>query len=103
MTPKQIQKLELVEQLLMAIISSVEFESLVNSGNYHPDINLSDALEAVSYLLDHCSSCSPYPVPRVCSNHSTHSTDFEQKAHTAEEQFQSVSPSTHESKYSSSR
>jgi hypothetical protein len=37
----------------MEIIASPEFETLMKS-DYHPDVTLGDAREAVSYLLDYC-------------------------------------------------
>jgi len=59
----QIEKLEQSEQLLMEIIASQEFEALVKSGDYHPDVTLGDAKQAVSYLLNHCTPSSFNPVP----------------------------------------
>ncbi len=57
----QITKLQLMELALVEITLSDEYKGL-SAEDYHPDLNLVDALTAVSQVLDqHCPS-SPYQV-----------------------------------------
>jgi hypothetical protein len=48
----QIQQLEKIEQALLELIASKEYTQLVE-GDYHPDLTIGDACQAVSYLLDY--------------------------------------------------
>jgi hypothetical protein len=48
LTSQQIEKLEITEQWLGQIIDSVEFKKL----DYHPDLTLGDALQAVQEILN---------------------------------------------------
>ncbi len=53
----QIGRLDTIEQYLKQIIESEEYKQL-KEGDYQPDLNLEDALTAVSYLLDYLSTQS---------------------------------------------
>ncbi len=53
----QIGRLDSIEQYLKQIIESEEYKQL-KEGDYQPDLNLEDALTAVSYLLDYLSTQS---------------------------------------------
>ena len=50
--------LDTIEQYLKQIIESEEYKQL-KEGDYQPDLNLEDALTAVSYLLDYLSTQTP--------------------------------------------
>ena len=54
----QIGRLDSIEQYLKQIIESEEYKQL-KEGDYQPDLNLEDALTAVSYLLDYLSTQTP--------------------------------------------
>ncbi len=54
----QIGRLDTIEQYLKQIIESEEYKQL-KEGDYQPDLNLEDALTAVSYLLDYLSTQTP--------------------------------------------
>ncbi len=53
----QIGRLDSIEQYLKQIIESEEYKQL-KEGDYQPDLNLEDALTAISYLLDYLSTQS---------------------------------------------
>jgi len=57
----QITMLEQFEQALIELIASPEYGELLK-GDYHPDINVADAREAISYLLDYHSGFEPIAV-----------------------------------------
>ncbi len=53
----QIGRLDTIEQYLKQIIESEEYKQL-KEGDYQPDLNLEDAITAVSYLLDYLTTQS---------------------------------------------
>jgi hypothetical protein len=48
----QLAKLEELEYLIMQIIASQEYQSLIES-DYHPDVNLADARQGIGEVLDY--------------------------------------------------
>lgn len=59
LTKHQIDRLAAFEGFLVELLDSPEFKEVEASDDFHPDLNLADALQAIGCLLDHQGACEP--------------------------------------------